>query len=230
MKKLILTFICLFGAQSTLAKSQYLLQNIPCTNEVLGSVQTMGVPLKWESPKKGVVTSKTNAGGVITLVTKKDESILSYNASDFQSKLSFKTPECKLKVLNLDNKKFVFNDDDLNKLLKENKRGLIYLWSPHMSLSVYELVEMKEYAKSLSLPTLTLLDLNADMKFSKELIEKYKLSPNYLKRMNSRELEKFGATVHYPSTILYKDGKLVKRVPGYNGKKGLQDLITKYLE
>lgn len=220
----------LFWANLSFAQKKPLLSKINCSNSVFKSISSLGEPKEWKKSLEGVLSTELENGGRVDVEVSLKKTILNSVQNGVKLQLEFVEPECKLKVLRISSSNGGFLDRDLERLLKKEKRGVIYLWSPHMSLSVYELVEMKKYLSSLKVPVTILLDLNADIDSANKSIQKFDLPLEYLKRMNSRKLEKFGATIHYPSTIFYKDGELVKRVPGFNGKKSLVDLIKKYLD
>ncbi|OUR96395.1 hypothetical protein A9Q84_08570 [Halobacteriovorax marinus] len=230
MNKLILIFSFLISSPINSSEVKSLLSNLPCADQVFKSIAAIGTPKKWSKGKKSTVSTSMEEGGVVVISVSKNISRLSSDAHGVKLQLEFSRPTCKMKITNLTSSKGGFQDVDLGDLLLKNKYGVIYLWSPHMSLSLFELVELQKYVKSLKIPFTILMDLHADDKFAAKLLKKYDLPLEYLNRMNSRELEKFGITVHYPSTVFYKDKKLVKRVPGYNGKKSFKDLIKKYLE
>ncbi|WP_157765794.1 thioredoxin family protein [Halobacteriovorax marinus] len=227
--KIIIALSFLISMPIFAQKKAPFLNKLRCTNSVLGAVSSLGEPKEWKKNLDASVSSDFEGGGSVTIDVEKSKSTLTSNQNGLLLKLDFSEPDCKMKVLKISSSSGGFLDRDLDQLLKKEKRGVIYLWSPHMSLSVYELVEMKKYLSSLKIPVTILLDLNADIDFANKSLQKYDLPLEYLKRMNSRKLENFGATIHYPSTIFYKDGELVKRVPGFNGKKSLQDLIKRYL-
>jgi hypothetical protein len=213
---------------NSFAKSNPFFEKIPCSNKVFQAVSSLGTPKKWLK-KENVVSSSLEEGGSISLEVEKDKSYLSYGLNKSRTKFEYQSPKCKVKVVSISRDKSGFDDVALENLFEKNESGVIYIWSPHMSLSVYEMVEMQDYLKKIKVPVTILLDLNAAEDLTKSTIEKYDLSPEYALKMNSRSLEKFGANIHFPSTVFYKKGKIIKRIPGYNGEKELNNLIKKYL-
>ncbi|WP_127714783.1 hypothetical protein [Halobacteriovorax sp. HLS] len=227
--KLHLVLLCLYSL-NTYSKSDNFLAKIPCTNQTLEAVGNFGTPEKWSKTSESTVSSPLEEGGEVRLQVEGNKSLVTMNNSSVEVGFSFTMPECSVVLLK---SKFIgsgFSDDDLTKLMKKNKKGIILVWSAHMSLSVYELVELQEYISELGVPVKVLADLNSLEEISKKIIGKYKLPKEYLEKMNSRKLEKFGINIHYPSMVLYKNSKLIVRVPGYNNKIKLQALIKKYLE
>lgn len=230
MAKSILFLSLLISTTIFANNSKSLLAQLPCSDEVFKSISSIGTPKKWEKIKEAHVSTSLEEGGNLQVSISEKSTKLISNAYGVNLELEFVGPKCKMNILTMTSSVGGFVDKDLEQLISKNKYGVIYLWSPHMSLSLYELVELQKYVKSLKVPFTILMDLKADDKFASKLLRKYDLPLEYLKRMNSRKLEEFGITVHYPSTVFYKDKKLVKRIPGYNGKKSFKDLITKYLE
>ncbi|WP_372654061.1 hypothetical protein [Halobacteriovorax sp.] len=221
--------LLIFYTPLSFAEKAPLLKKLKCSDAVFKAISSLGEPKEWKKNLDSTVSTDFESGGNVQVEVGANKSMVSSAQNGVSLKLEFSAPDCKMKVLKISSSNGGFLDRDLDLLLKKEKMGVIYLWSPHMSLSVYELVEMKKYLSSLKIPVTILLDLNADIDLANKSIQKFDLPLDYLKRMNSRKLEAFGATIHYPSTIFYKEGELIKRVPGFNGKKSLQDLIKKYL-
>ncbi|PIK16533.1 hypothetical protein [Halobacteriovorax sp. JY17] len=227
--KIFAIVILILSTPLSYAQKAPLLKKLKCSDAVFKAISSLGEPKEWRKSLDGSVSTDFESGGKVQVDAGADKSLITSIQNGVNLKLEFSAPDCKMKVLKISSSHGGFLDRDLDQLLKKEKMGVIYLWSPHMSLSVYELVEMKKYLSSLKISVTILLDLNADIDLANKSIQKFDLPLDYLKRMNSRKLEAFGATIHYPSTIFYKDGELIKRVPGFNGKKSLQDLIKKHL-
>jgi hypothetical protein len=121
----------------------------------------------------------------------------------------------------------VFTDDDLKVTLEETKNGILYMWSPNMSLSKMGIKNIKAAAKDLGLPVKLIMDAFADQRFAKLFAQEQKLQDSDLKRMKSRELASNGATLHYPAVIVYKDGKICHGSQnGYRTQEKYRQIIT----
>ena len=119
-----------------------------------------------------------------------------------------------------------FTDADLEKILNKNKNGVIYIWSPNMSLSQRGVHEIQKAAKKVNLPVTYMMDPVADETFAKEFIKEQKLPEPAMKRVNSRELAGYGATIHYPALIVYRNGKICKTVQrGYRDQEAYRKII-----
>lgn len=118
------------------------------------------------------------------------------------------------RTFNQDSVRGAFTDASLDSLMAANNRGMIYVWSPRMPLSVKGLVEARAAAKTLGV-TFTALaaessddDLNASA-----------ASVADRQRMESLELVYRNATIHYPSMLLYDNGRIIDGVyPGYKNR------------
>jgi len=125
-----------------------------------------------------------------------------------------------------------FTDESLQSLLNSSEihqtSGVIWIWSPRMNLSIYGLSELKPIAALLDLeltvlvdphhPELSLYDSRYALLFKESYI------------MNSQTLEKFGALLHFPVLILYKNGKiLLPNRPGYDEPERLYRYLARRL-
>ena len=110
-----------------------------------------------------------------------------------------------------------FSDDDLAELLKKNKTGIIYVWSPYMPLSVAALHEIKSAAHAKELPLTILVDGKAQPSATSEWIGKKGVETRDVKPANSNELLARGLGLHYPTVFVYSGGYLSNRT--YVGNK-----------
>ena len=228
MKHILAIASCFILLISPLYSSEPFFKKLVCTNQVLATINGIGTPIKWVLNKK-TVTSKLEEGGSVSVLVKDKQSIVSVEKELFKAKAIIEAPDCKINIKSFDNDLNGFKDENLKKLLSKNKNGIIYLWSPHMTISVQELSEIFLARKKIKAHFTILLDKNADMNLAKKMVTKLKLPIDYLLKMNSRELEEFGLTIHFPSLVIYKNGKLKKRIPGYTGVPGIQSMIKEHL-
>jgi hypothetical protein len=104
-----------------------------------------------------------------------------------------------------------FNDEDLQKYIAKHKRGMIYVWSPGMVYSAKYFNHFKRVAKKLKLDFLPLVDPRARDAYTTKMSELNNI-PRGQSRMNSVELYMRDMTIHYPTTILFKDSALVDQL------------------
>ena len=100
-----------------------------------------------------------------------------------------------------------FTDHDLALLMKENKAGIIYVWSPGMVYSMDFYPAFKAVAEKLKLPLTVLMDPYFDEAQAKKRAEEFKI-PFMNRRVESVELLMRDIGTHYPETLVYSNGKL----------------------
>lgn len=104
-----------------------------------------------------------------------------------------------------------FTDERLRSLLGASHDGMIYVWSPGMPLSVTGLRQAKAAANSLQISFTAVV---ADARPGE--LEASGVDTAYQHTLNSFELVYRNATIHYPTAIFYKSGKLLgSAIPGY---------------
>lgn len=124
-----------------------------------------------------------------------------------------------------------FTDKTFKTLLAQHPVGIIYLWSPHMLLSVEGINELGEITKELGISYDVLLDSNANADFAKTTAEKIGVKRGVLRKNNSLELFFRNFTVHAPSLLLYKNGEIIGPViPGYRSPKHYKQVIRERLK
>ena len=102
-----------------------------------------------------------------------------------------------------------FTDRDLDALLAAPGRGVIYLWSPHMPLSVDGWAELTRAAASRRLTVEPLLDPQADRGFAAAASAGGRLPPSALRVVDSVELQFRELALHAPSIAVFAGGRLV---------------------
>ncbi|HEY6219439.1 MAG TPA: hypothetical protein VIV65_05250 [Gemmatimonadaceae bacterium] len=104
-----------------------------------------------------------------------------------------------------------FTDDDLRGLLRNHGSGMIYVWSPRMPLSVCGIEEARAAARDLGI-RFTALVADADSDEARAAVR----NPRDRRAMESLELTYRDATIHYPTTLYYRDGQISgTAIPGY---------------
>ena len=104
-----------------------------------------------------------------------------------------------------------FADKDLKAALKAHKQGLIYVWSPHMPLSVEGLQEIKDAAKKLNMHLTILQDGKANPQGTAKWVKTKRVLASETTPVASRELYARQVQLHYPVLFIYKDGFLSNR-------------------
>ena len=102
-----------------------------------------------------------------------------------------------------------FNDADLAGVLAASGQGVLYLWSPHMPLSVdgYQTVAAAATARGLAVEPL--LDPAADRAFARTEAAARALPPSALRVADAVELQFRELALHAPSALVYARGRFV---------------------
>ena len=110
-----------------------------------------------------------------------------------------------------------FDDDDLRRLVAANDRGVIYLWSPHMPLSVDGFRSVRAAAEARGLVVQVVLDPAADRAFAAASLTAAGLPLSALRMADSVELLFHDVTLHAPSIQVYGGGAMRgSAFPGYH--------------
>lgn len=124
-----------------------------------------------------------------------------------------------------------FNDQDLANLLKNETRGVIYLWSPHMPYSVHGATEARRVVEGLGLKSVLLLDPYAESALANRVLRSHHLPYSAMRRAHAKDLSKMGATQHFPTAIVFERGQLdVQMLPGYTPPSDLHAYIRQRLK
>lgn len=145
------------------------------------------------------------------------------------------TPECSpsfaisnTEKTNLESKSF--NDLHLEKILKEHRSGIIFVWSSEMPLSIAALKHMKKVAEQKRISFIPLLAPSSPIARAEEFAKREKFPSEFLMKMDSVELDERDMNLHYPSYITFSSGKLnSSSVRGYSEEDGYLQIINKEL-
>lgn len=110
-----------------------------------------------------------------------------------------------------------FDDHDLQRLVGASGRGVIYLWSPHMPLSVDGFRSLRVAAEARGLAVQAVLDPAADRAFAAASLAAAGLPATALRVADSVELLFRDVALHAPSIQAYGGGHLRgSAFPGYH--------------
>lgn len=101
-----------------------------------------------------------------------------------------------------------FLDSDLAALLRDG-RGVVYVWSPHMPLSVDAIGPLSSAAAAEGLAVTLLLDPAADIAFATRIATERALPAAALRSVDSVELQFRDVLVHAPTVQVYAGSRLV---------------------
>ena len=125
-----------------------------------------------------------------------------------------------------------FSDQSLQDILTYSEfhqsAGLIYTWSPRMSLSTRGVSEIVRLARDLQLDITVLVDPNLPDEESLSATENLWLGHSM--KAESPALVRLGISLHYPNLIIYKNGKIDSIRPGYDEPARVRDYILRRLQ
>jgi hypothetical protein len=109
-----------------------------------------------------------------------------------------------------------FTDDVLDRTLARLGSGVIYLWSPHMPLSIAGYRNIVAATERLAVQLVVVLDPRADPRYAADTAATAGLPPEALIPMNSVELTFRELATHAPSIQPFVNGTLLDdMLPGY---------------
>ncbi len=101
-----------------------------------------------------------------------------------------------------------FADRDLEALLRRQPRGVLYVWSPHMPLSVDGWRPLQQAASARGLAVEPLLDPQADRAFAAASLTGGGMPATALRVVDSVELQFRELALHAPSIAVFDRGRL----------------------
>lgn len=102
----------------------------------------------------------------------------------------------------------LFSDSTLKGLLGSKKSGIIYVWSPSMVYSTKFFGKLQKAAREAHLDFIPVVDKRTPRKVLAELQARHGHSFLKSKRLTSVELEMRNVEMHFPSSVVYSNGKL----------------------
>lgn len=108
-----------------------------------------------------------------------------------------------------------FTDEHLKALLAEDDRLVVFLWSPHLPLSVEGYHEIVHAASSLGIPFVAVVDGTADRGFVLRVADEQGIPERARRPMRSVELLFRDLAVHTPSVLVFSKGHVSAPLPGY---------------
>ena len=220
--------------------------NSKCNGSLLEVLTKLGSKNKWEKQaptKTGVEVFRTptsefghwleiviDADGLPSVFSIKKSIVMSHEFnSTCQDKLGLK-PGMDFSLRTSDKSKSTwFGDADLKKLMLKSNEGLIYVWSPEMTYSAQYYKYFRDVAKKLNLTFTPILDPRSQILDVEKAISNFGIAPTDVK-LNSVELYMRNLTVHYPTTLIYKDGQLSNLpIVGVMPKEDLEAAVRRSL-
>lgn len=123
----------------------------------------------------------------------------------------------------------VFTDADLRAALRPGSATVVYVWSPHMSLSVDGYAEIAAACEALGLELVTVLFPGGDREFATREAARAGIPPEGLREAASVELIYRDAHVHAPAILVFDGGDVSPVLPGYRSAAGYQRFLEGFL-
>jgi hypothetical protein len=122
-----------------------------------------------------------------------------------------------------------FDDQNLREFIDASPKGIIYVWSPRMPLSVKGIIEIKKVAANKKLPLLILLHKDVAASEVKKLA--MEIGRENVRQVDSFEFKMRNIDQHYPAILVFKDGKIMPEVKyGHEKAKRYQLDIERMLK
>lgn len=119
-----------------------------------------------------------------------------------------------------------FTDADLHAALQSSPRLVVYVWSPHMPLSVDGYAEITAAARSVDAEVVPVLFAGSDKAFARREARRVGMPRRALREMASEELIRREGQLHAPSIVVFHAERAAPVLPGYRNAEGYR----RYLE
>jgi hypothetical protein len=118
-----------------------------------------------------------------------------------------------------------FTDADLRSALAFEGGTVIYVWSPHMPLSVDGYAELSEAAAPLGMQVIPVLFADGDRTFAETEARRGGIPAEGLRETASIELFMRDAQVHAPAILVFHAGEVSPVLPGYRNADGYRAFL-----
>lgn len=119
-----------------------------------------------------------------------------------------------------------FTDDDLKSLLATNDRLVVYLWTPHLPLSVEGYHEIREATSAVGAAFVAVVDPSAEVDYVREISDAEGIPADARRRLASVELLFRDLAVHAPAVLVFAYGKARPVLPGYRSKRAYMEYLS----
>ena len=120
-----------------------------------------------------------------------------------------------------------FTDDDVRAMLDAAPQGVVYLWSPHMPLSVDGYRTMSDVARRMGMSFTALRDPMSDAGYAAAVAREAGLPESALRTFTSIELSFRQLNLHAPAVLVFSGGHFDGlAVPGYREAAGFEAAIA----
>jgi len=217
-------------------------QGVACATEVRTQLAAWGADGEWWREADGpfgarVLRAPTGRVGVwVTLEVAPTGSVTASRIDPFETRRVSWMPGCEVEARDeatllpdvVDGS--VLTDADLETLIASGVSGAIYVWSPHMPLSVDGYGAIRVAAERLGAVLIPVLDPAADRRYAAAAARRAGLPDHALRPFRSVELTLRTMTVHAPTVLLFGDGRFVgPPLPGYREAEAYTAFMDRHL-
>ena len=214
------SFVQLAFPAVTTAQTNTFFSSIPCLPTVSATLDKWEAPTSWrklisnESDYLEIASPSEVVGVWIYLRVGKKETVATRKTAESEISVRWDNHNCQsqasinLKKNGPSNDQGLFADKNLQHLLSKGSAGIIYIWSPHMPLSIKGLVEISALAKRLKMDLTILMDPNASQDSGLRAVKRNHLDSTAIIKVGASELIQRSSLFHFPSYVFYKDGKI----------------------
>lgn len=123
-----------------------------------------------------------------------------------------------------------FSDNDLKAALANDDRLIVFLWSPHLPLSVEGYHEITRAAAVLGVPLQAVVDGAANRGFVERVADAEGIPARARRPMSSVELLFRDLAVHTPSIIVFSGGRVSAPLPGFRNSDAYLSYLRTVLD
>lgn len=123
-----------------------------------------------------------------------------------------------------------FTDADLRAARQASPRLVVYVWSPHMPLSVDGYAEVAAAAGTFDAIVVPVLFAGSDPAFARREADRVGMPRGALREMASRTLARREGQLHAPSIVVFQDAGVAPVLPGYRNAEGYRRYLESVLD
>lgn len=233
----------LFWPAESHAQTNNFFNSIPCLSQVSTTLDQWEAPTSWrklissESESLEIASPSDVAGVWIYLRVNPRETVATRKTVECEINVQWDNQSCQsqatifLKKKSPSQAQRLFTDKDLQLLLNKGSAGVIYIWSPHMPLSISGIREISALAKRLKIDLSILMDPNASQDSAVRSVKQNHLVSSSTVKLAASELIQRNSIYHFPSYVFFKDHKILgdSRL-GYDEPKRLEQVVREKLK
>jgi hypothetical protein len=186
---------------------------IACLPNVTKAIQHLGVPHEWRHWNGGMGT-RFDSGATLEVNPRENETRLLLRDNGQLTSFRLALPTCRPELLVTQAADDRLLNIDYADFIKQKGDLVVYVWSPHMVLASKDLQRFKQKS---AWPLLVVADPRASSSELRNFLTVERLPASFGRRADAPSLHAHNPSGHYPFTVLVRDGKVVRSIPGVHG-------------